>query len=58
MKVIIELDFGKVKPGSKRAQKIADAVCEEAERIRIAFDANEVGLRLVDNATETEGESK
>lgn len=56
MKVIIELDFEDIDPASQRGQEIVDAVCESAETIRIGFDANDVGLRLVDDATE--GESK
>ena len=56
MKVIIELDFEDVDPASQRGQKTMDAVCESAETIRIAFSANDVNLRLVNDATE--GESK
>ena len=55
MKVQIMLDFGKVKPDSKRGKEIADAICEELDTMRIAFDAKDIYAKLVkDNASITD----
>ena len=47
MKIQIVLDFGRVNPESERGKKIADAICEELDTLRIGFDAKDIYAKLI-----------